>query len=218
MTTDKISLMSDCGCHIEITNESQRQVLIKLLVINALMFLVEIGAGWYAQSTGLIADAMDMLADAAVYGVGLYAVGKSLKQKAHAALISGWFQLLLGVSIIVDIVRRIWLGSDPESLFMMAIGSIALVANVVCLKLIEQHRHGDVHMRASWIFSKNDVIANLGVIMSGALVMLLDSRWPDLVIGCVIALVVLNGARLIILDSRQELSTQPSCCSDNNCQ
>ena len=209
--------MSDCDCHIEIKDASQRQILIKLLAINATMFVLEISMGWYAQSTGLIADAMDMLADAAVYGVGLYAVGKSVAQKARAALISGWFQLILGLSILVDIVRRIFIGSEPESLLMMTVGLIALIANVICLKLIEQHRHGDVHMRASWIFSKNDVIANLGVIVSGVLVMLFEHRLPDLIIGCVIALIVLNGARMIILDARKEMSSRSSCCS-SNCQ
>ena len=209
--------MSECDCHIEISDKSQSQVLIKLLAINAIMFVLELGLGWYAQSTGLIADAMDMFADAIVYAIGLYAVGRTLTQKAHAALISGWFQLALGLSILVDITRRIIVGSDPESILMMGVGIVALTANIACLKLIEQHRHGEVHMRASWIFSKNDVIANLGVILGGVLVMLLDNRWPDLVIGFIIALVVLNGARHIIQDSRQELAAQTSCCPDESC-
>ena len=87
--------MSDCDCSIEVTDKSQNGVLIKLLTINALMFIIELSIGWYAQSTGLIADAMDMLADAIVYGIGLYAVGKAIQRKANAALISGWFQLVL---------------------------------------------------------------------------------------------------------------------------
>ena len=209
--------MSDCDCHIEIKDKSQSQVLVKLLVINATMFVIELGIGWYAQSTGLIADAMDMLADAVVYAIGLYAVGRTLTQKAHAALISGWFQLVLGLAIIFDIARRIFVGSEPESILMMSVGLVALFANIACLKLIEQHRHGEVHMRASWIFSKNDVIANTGVILGGLLVWILDSRWPDLIIGSLIGIVVLNGARLIIRDARQELSTQSSCCDDQNC-
>jgi Co/Zn/Cd efflux system component len=100
---------------------------------------------------------------------------------------------------------------------MMGVGTIALIANVICLKLIEEHRHGEVHMRASWIFSKNDVIANSGVILGGLLVWVLDSRWPDLIIGSLIALLVLNGARQIIQDARQELASQTSCCDDENC-
>lgn len=209
--------MSDCDCHIEITDKSQSQVLIKLFAINAVMFVLELGFGWYAQSTGLIADAMDMLADAIVYAIGLYAVGRELKQKAHAALMSGWFQAVLGLLILIDIIRRLIVGSEPESILMMSVGVVALIANIICLKLIEQHRHGEVHMRASWIFSKNDVIANTGVILGGVLVWLLDSRVPDLIIGCGIALVVLNGARHIISDARQELrASEFSCCDGSS--
>ena len=100
----------------------------------------------------------------------------------------------------------------------MSVGLVALFANIACLKLIEQHRHGEVHMRASWIFSKNDVIANTGVILGGGLVWALDNRWPDLVIGVIIAVVVLNGARHIIQDARKELSSQAPCCEDEQCK
>ena len=209
--------MSDCDCSVEITDKSQSHVLIKLLIINATMFVLELGIGLYAQSTGLIADAMDMLADAIVYAIGLYAVGHSLKQKANAALVSGWFQLGLGLLILIDILRRIFVGSEPVSALMMIVGSVALMANIICLKLIEEHRHGEVHMRASWIFSKNDVIANAGVILGGLLVWLIGSRWPDLIIGSLIALLILNGAKHIIQDARKELAAESSCCDDDAC-
>jgi len=208
--------MSECGCEIEIRDKSQRNVLIVLLAINAAMFIFEFGLGWYAESTGLIADSMDMLADAIVYGIGLYAIGKAAEHKAHAALLSGWFQGALGLLILVDVARRVIVGSEPVSALMMGVGVIALIANIICLRLIQRHKDGEVHMRASWIFSKNDVIANTGVILSGALVWLLDNRWPDLVIGCLIALVILNGARRIVLDAQQELAAGvTSCCGDS---
>lgn len=208
--------MSGCGCEIEITDKTQKGVLIQLLSINAFMFVFEIGLGWYAQSTGLIADSMDMLADAIIYGIGIYAIGKSLQHKANAALLSGWFQGVLGLMIMIDIIRRIILGSEPISEFMMIVGVVALIANVICLRLIEKHKDGEVHMRASWIFSKNDVIANTGVIIGGVLVWLLDTRWPDLVIGGLIALVILNGARHIIVDAKNELG-EINKESDNQC-
>ena len=198
--------MADCGCKIEVTDKDQKSVLIRLLVINAFMFVFEIGLGWYAQSTGLIADSIDMLADAIVYGIGIYAIGRSLQDKAKAAMLSGWFQGALGVLIVVDVLRRTIVGSEPVSALIMAVGLIALFANIYCLMLINRHKEGEVHMRASWIFSKNDVIANLGVIAGGLLVWLLDSRWPDLLIGSLIALVILNGARRIIIDARSELN------------
>jgi len=198
--------MSNCDCEVEIKDKSQVRVLILLLSINAVMFILEFGIGWYAESTGLIADALDMLADAMVYGVGLYAVGKAIHVKANAAMLSGVLQLSLGLLVISDIIRRIVYGSEPISLLMMIMGCIALIANIICLRLIMSHRKGDVHMRASWIFSKNDVIANLGVVTAGALVWSLDSRWPDIIIGIIVSIIVIIGARTIIKEARLELN------------
>lgn len=196
--------MSGCGCEVEIKDQSQRQVLYWLLGINATMFVIEMGIGLLADSTALIADSLDMLADAVVYGVALYAIGKSLLHKANAARISGFFQMALGVLIIIDIVRRSIYGSEPVSGLMMAMGAVALVANVICLVIIRKQRNEEVHMRASWIFSANDVIANLGVIFAGVMVFWLDSRWPDLVIGVIVSCVVLRGAKMILEDAGNE--------------
>jgi len=196
--------MSGCGCEVEIKDQSQRQVLYWLLGINATMFVIEMGIGLLADSTALIADSLDMLADAVVYGVALYAIGKSLLHKANAARISGFFQMALGVLIIIDIVRRSIYGSEPVSGLMMAMGAVALIANVICLVIIRKQRNEEVHMRASWIFSANDVIANLGVIFAGVLVFWLDSRWPDLVIGVIVSCVVLRGAKMILEEAGNE--------------
>ena len=196
--------MSSCDCSVEIETREQKKVLIFLLVINAVMFVLELAMGIIAESTGLIADSLDMLADAIVYGIGLYAVGRVATAKIRAALLSGIFQIILALGILAEITRRVFWGSDPEPLYMLAISVIALAANVVCLMLIAKHRNGEVHMRASWIFSKNDVIANLGVIFSGSLVYILGSRWPDLVIGAIIVLIVLRGGAGIIIDARHE--------------
>jgi cation diffusion facilitator family transporter len=199
--------MSGCGCDVEIKDASQKRVLYWLLGINAVMFFVEMTVGIFADSTALIADSLDMLADAIVYGIGIYAVGKSLLHKANAAQISGYFQLMLGVIILIDITRRLFLGSEPVSSLMIGMGFIALIANVACLVIIRNHKNDEVHMRASWIFSANDVIANMGVIIAGILVVWLDSRIPDLVIGCIVSIVVLRGAWLILKDANQELLT-----------
>ncbi|MCC5450715.1 cation transporter [Rheinheimera sp. UJ51] len=198
--------MSGCGCDVEVNDASQKAVLYWLLGINTVMFFVEMSVGIVADSTALIADSLDMLADAVVYGIGLYAIGKSILHKANAAEISGYFQLMLGVMILLDIVRRSVLGSEPESLLMMGMGGVALIANVVCLMIIRNHKNDEVHMRASWIFSANDVIANTGVIISGALVWWLNIRWPDLLIGTVVAVVVIRGAFMILKDAKQEIA------------
>lgn len=207
-----------CECDIEITDASQKGLLLTLLGINFVLFIIEFTVGWFAQSTGLTADSLDMLADAIVYAIGFYAIGRALQTKAKAALISGYFQMMLAALIGLDIARRFMLGSEPISELMMIMGFIALIANAYCLKLIYKHRNGEVHMRASWIFSANDVIANLGVILSGFLVWWLGSRWPDLVIGSIITLLVLWGAIRILKDAKNELqqaqSATSSCCSD----
>jgi Co/Zn/Cd efflux system component len=114
--------------------------------------------------------------------------------------------MALALIVALDVSRRVIFGSDPEPVYMVLIGLVALAANVLCLGLIAKHRDGGVHMRASWIFSRNDVIANVGVILSGGLVFLTGVRWPDLVIGLAIAYVVFRGAMTIVADARNERS------------
>lgn len=200
--------MSGCGCGMEARDRSQQRVLIVLLLINGLMFVLELGLGLMAESTGLIADSLDMLADAMVYGIGLYAVGRSIGVKIRAARLSGLFQILLAIGVAGDVLRRLIVGSEPVSLLMIGVGIFALIANVACLALMARHRAGDVHMRASWIFSANDVLANLGVISAGLLVMVLDSRLPDLIIGALITLLVLRGGLQILREARKEVEGQ----------
>jgi hypothetical protein len=177
----------------------EAQVLRWLLVINAVMFVLELGVGFVAQSTGLIADSLDMFADAAVYGVSLYAVGKAATLKLKAAHFSGWLQLVLALGVLLEVLRRAIYGSEPASTLMMGVGAVALVANIICLLLIFKSRNQGAHMKASWIFSANDVLANAGVITAGILVAVTGSQIPDLVIGIVIGLIVLSGARRILL-------------------
>lgn len=196
--------MSDCGCAFEARNAEERRTLWLVLVINAFMFVFELTLGLIAESTGLIADSLDMLADASVYAISLYAVGRHVRVQARAATLSGLSQIVLALLVLAEVLRRFVEGSDPASMLMMGVGVVALVANTVCLILIAKHRDGGVHMRASLIFSKNDVIANVGIILAGLLVWLLESRYPDLVIGCIISLVVLRGGVLILLDVRRE--------------
>ena len=206
--------MSGCGCEVEIKDKEQSRVLIQLLAINGVMFVAEIIAGIVGDSTALIADSLDMLADATVYAIGLYAVGRSLAAKAKAAHISGIFQVMLGLGVLFDIVRRFMVGSEPESLMMIVVGIVALIANTLCLRLIYKHRQSEVHMRASWIFSKNDVIANLGVIIGGVLVAWLASPWPDLIIGLIIAVIVTHGGVRIIKEANSERnSNEGGACS-----
>ena len=181
-----------------ISAEQESGTLRWLLGINAVLFAVEMTAGLIAHSTGLIAESLDNFADAAVYGLALYAVGHSVKMQVRAAHLAGVLQLILAVGALAEVVRRFVFGSEPESLVMMGIAFIALIANTTCLLLISKHREGGAHMKASWIFSANDVVINLGVITAGALVAWTGSNYPDLIIGSIAGIIVLNGARRIL--------------------
>ncbi len=176
----------------------ERRTLRVLLAVNATMFVVEVGAAWLARSAGLLADSLDMFADAAVYGLALYAVGRSATAKVRTAHVAGWLQAALAIGALVEVVRRFVAGGEPEAPLIMAVAAVALGANVFCLCQVSKHRAGGAHMRASAIFSANDVLANVGVIVAGGAVALTGSRYPDIAIGALIALIVLLGARRIL--------------------
>jgi len=180
------------------TDATESRTLWILLAINAVMFVVEMVAAWLAQSTGLLADSLDMLADATVYGVALYAVGRAPFLKRRAAHLTGWLQVTLALGVLGEVVRRLLFGSAPEAPLMMGIAVLALAANVVCLLLITRNRHYGVHMMAVFICSANDVIANAGVIAAAMLVAWTGSNVPDLTIGTIIGIVVLVGGIRIL--------------------
>lgn len=187
---------ADTGCDGEEATEAR--TLRTLLAINAAMFVVEFGLGLAAESAGLVADSLDMFADAAVYGLALGAVGGRLARQKQAARAAGWLQALLAFGALAEVGRRVVFGSEPEPGWMVGVGLLALAANVVCLALSARQRDRGVHMQASYLFSANDVLANVGVIVAGVLVGWTGSAWPDLVIGSVIAALVLRGARRIL--------------------
>ncbi len=196
--------MSDCDCSLEASNQAERKTLIAVLAINATMFLVEFVAGWVSQSTGLTADSLDMLADASVYSISLFAIGRAVTIKQRAAFYSGVVQIALGLGVLVEVIRNLMVGSEPMSGVILIVAGIALLANSVCVVLLAKHRNGEVHLQASWIFTTNDVIANAGVMLSGLLVWLLDSHYPDLIVGIVISSIVIRGGVKIVRRARQE--------------
>jgi len=192
--TDKDKIPTKTSSEIK----QETRALYWLLTINGAMFFLELGLGLIAQSAGLIADSLDMFADAAVYGLALYAVDRSSRLQVKAAHFSGWVQIVLATGLLIEVGRRFIYGSEPQSPLMISVGTLALIANISCLLLIHRHREGGAHMKASWIFSANDVIANLGLIVAGVLVAWTGSRYPDLIIGVIIGLIVLNGAKRIL--------------------
>lgn len=195
--------MSDCGCQHEARNARERRVLWIALSLNAAMAVIGSIAGWIAQSAGLWADALDMLSDATAYAIGLAAIGRAALLKTRAAYLSGSILLLLGVGVLVEVARRAVMGSAPEGGWMIGITLLSLAANVAVLKMLAPLRDGGVHLRASWIFTRADVVANLGVIASGVLVIWLGSRIPDLVIGSLIGLYVIKEALEILREANE---------------
>ena len=169
-----------------------------VLAINAAMFAAELVGAFLADSSALLADSLDMFADAAVYGIALFGVHRARGSQLKAARISGVLQLLLAVGALAEVIRRVVFGSQPEAPLMVIVALAALTANMTCMWLLARHRHGGAHMKASWIFTTNDVIANIGVIVAAGLVRLTRSNVPDLVVASLIALVVLNGAMRIL--------------------
>ena len=199
-------MMSDCGCDHEATNPKERKVLQIALALNAAMALVGGIAGWISQSTGLLADALDMLSDATAYAIGLVAIGRSLRFKANAAYASGIVLLLLGVGVLVEVARRVVSGSEPEGGWMVGVSLVSLLVNIAVLRMLSPLRSDGVNLRASWIFTRADVVANVGVILSGALVALLNTRYPDLIIGTLIGLYVIREAFEILAEARKSES------------
>lgn len=180
-------------------------MLIAVLIINAAMFFAEFGAGLVAGSAALMADATDMLGDALVYGVSLYAIGRSDRWKAGVAAFKGAFILILGLGILVNVAIKIQSGVPPSSSLMLAFGGAALVANLVCLGLLWRFRGQDVNMASTFECSRNDVISNIGVLIAAGLVAMTSSPWPDILIGLAMAAVILRSAVRVLGESVPQL-------------
>lgn len=177
----------------------ETKLLWQVLLINLSFFIIEIVAGWLASSMGLVADGLDMLADSLVYGLSLYAVGRSTRHKKRVAATSGYFQLFLALLGFLEVGRRfIGLEGMPSYEAMILISLFALAGNALSLYLLQKSKSQEAHMQASMIFTSNDVIANVGVILAGILVVIMDSRMPDLVIGVIIFAIVGRGALRIL--------------------
>lgn len=177
----------------------QTRLLWIVLFINLGFFVIEIIAGLISGSMGLIADSLDMLADALVYGLSLWAVGTMVTRKKKVATLSGYLQLTLAIIGLIEVIRRFMdVEVVPDFRTMIIVSFLALLANSLCLFLLQKSKSEEAHMKASMIFTSNDVIINAGVIIAGVLVLLTQSKYPDLVIGSMVFLVVVRGALRIL--------------------
>ncbi|MFA5119184.1 MAG: cation transporter [Candidatus Omnitrophota bacterium] len=177
----------------------ERKLLKAVLAINLGFFLLEAITGFFAHSMGLVADSLDMLADAIVYALSLSAVGMALAHKKKIAKISGYFQLALAIFGFLEVIRR-FLGFAQTPVFqtMIFISILALMGNSVSLLILRRSKSREAHMKASWIFTSNDVLANAGVIIAGIMVYFTHSRYPDLIVGSIIFLIVARGSYRIM--------------------
>lgn len=183
--------------------QAERRLLWQVLLINLAFFVLEIVAGYFARSMGLLADSLDMLADSLVYGLSLHVVGRTARHKGRVAAVSGVLQLLLALLGLAETMRRFSSPQEaPNFWAMIGISLLALAGNASCLYLLQRSRSRDAHMQASMIFTSNDVIANIGVILAGALVLITASKWPDLIAGVAIFMLVGRGAVRILRLSR----------------
>ncbi|MBL0330829.1 MAG: cation transporter [Bacteroidota bacterium] len=185
--------------HVSEDHSKEKKLLWTVLLINLSLFILEIIAGFISESMGLVADSLDMLADAMVYGLSLYAVGHLASKKKQIAKMSGYFQMALALFGIIEVIRR-FLGIEevPEFQLMIIISLFALVGNAVSLYLLQKSKSKEVHMQASVIFTSNDVIVNIGVILAGAIVYFTNSKYPDLIVGSIVFILVAKGAIRIL--------------------
>ena len=181
-------------------NANQKKLLWSVLAINFAFFIIEMTTGIISKSMGLVADSLDMLADSFVYGISLFAVGGTIVKKKRIAKLAGYFQITLAIIGFVEVLRRFF-GDEklPDFSTMIIVSILALIANGICLYILQKSKSKEeAHMKASMIFTSNDVVINLGVITAGLLVNWLHSSKPDLMIGTIVFGLVIQGAIRIL--------------------
>lgn len=180
-------------------HDQERKLLWQILAINFFFFVLELLTGFISNSMGLVADSLDMFADSIVYGLAIFAVGGALATKKKVAKASGYFQLVLAFFGFVEVIKRfVGIENIPTFQTMIIVSIFALIGNAICLYLLQKSKSKEAHMQASMIFTSNDVIVNVGVIIAGLLVYFTNSKYPDLIIGTIVFFIVGRGAFKIL--------------------
>lgn len=191
---------------LDASNAAERKTLVWVLVINFLQVIVAGSVGVLADSTGLLGAALDNLGDAGVYAVSLFAVGRSVAAKARVARLSGVLLIVLGMALSIEVLRRFFMGAEPIGIAMIVTALASAASNLLCLRLLRSHRDQGVHLKASWIFTTNDMLANAGIVASGIAVIVFGSPLPDLIIGLAVVGIVLKGGWEILKEAREAQS------------
>lgn len=187
---------------LDASNKAERRTLKQVLGINMFQVVMAGTVGFIANSTGLLGAALDNLADSAVYIVSLYAVGRGVIAQARAAKLSGVLLIMLGLMLLVEVIRRFVTEAEPIGWAMIITAIVNAASNLVAMRLLQSNSEKGVHMKASIIFTGNDMLVNLGIVLSGIAVMLLNSPLPDLIISLIVVGVVLQGGWKILKHAR----------------
>lgn len=190
------------------TTPGYRRALVIVVVLNLGMGVVEMAGGVFGRSQALKADSLDFLGDGAITLLGLLAISRGQRWRARAALLQGFFLAILGVGVIGAACFRLYAKVLPDAATMGVLGVVGLVVNVVCALVLVPHRNGDANVRAVWLFSRNDAIGNMAVVVAGGLVGWSGQAWPDLVTAAVIAALFLASAWQIIRGAQHELKSR----------
>jgi Co/Zn/Cd efflux system component len=202
---ETVAMRECCEIRSEVP-ERQRRVLRTVLAVNAVMFVTELGSGILGHSTSLVADSVDMLGDAIVYGASLSVLARGVLWQARVALLKGLLMAAFGVGVLAEVAAKLARGLVPEAEVMGAVGLLALGANAACLALLWRHRADDLNMRSAFICSLNDVAGNAGVLLASVGVGLLHSAWPDIAVGLLIAGMFGASAIGVIAKARRQIA------------
>jgi Co/Zn/Cd efflux system component len=203
---DMSNCCSDTECEIEVLRSRQRNVLVAVLAINAIFFAVESVSGLLASSTALVADSLDMLGDALVYGFSLYVVRRDDLWKARSARLKGSIMAAFGALALAQALYKVLHPEVPSVPIIGVVGLFALAANAFCFGLLWRHRADDINMRSVWLCSRNDIIANVAVLGAAIGVAALGSQWPDVLVGVGIAALFLRSAVTVLRDAANQRS------------
>jgi len=183
---------------IERLRTDHSKVLKIVLAVNAGLFFVEFIAGILAGSTALLADSLDMLGDSLVYGFSLYVLWRSEAWRVMAAILKGAIMAMFGLAVLIEAAYKWFADIVPTAQTMGIIGTLVLLGNGLCFFLLYRHRSDDLNMRSTWLCSRNDIIANLSVLVAAVGVWGLNASWPDLLIGAGIAVLFLHTAIIVL--------------------
>ncbi len=177
-----------------------------VLALNATMFFVEVYAGVTAHSSAILADSLDMFGDALVYGLSIWSLTKTTLWKGRVSQVKGAIMALLALIVISESLWKIVAPVAIEGSIMLWIGVLALAVNTTCFMMLNRHKKGGVNLRSAWICSRNDLLANAGVIVGGLLVMATASKWPDIIIALAIGGYILKSSLEVIKESKESVS------------